>query len=79
MSTVIGLMKAFSYDLRLLINDPYFWFRHKLATALLVSVGDLDNMPVAIIKRIFYVIFNNQLGMIEYIRDAVCNLVLRYI
>lgn len=79
MSTVMGLIKGFSYDLRLLINNPWFWFKHKLATALLVSVGDLDNMPVAIIKKIFYVIMQNQLGMIDYIRNVVCDLVLRYI
>jgi len=76
---IVGMLKSFSYDLRLLINNPSFWFRHKLATALFVSVSDLDNMPVAIIKRIFYVIFRNELGMIDYIRNAVCNLFLRYI
>lgn len=78
-STIVSFLKTFSYDLRALIDNPTWWFESKLAVLLKCSVGELYNLPVTLLRKIFSAILGNQLGILDTVRNAVCDIILRFI
>ena len=77
--TIYTFMSNINVDFRLLINNPVEWFKSKLSDSLGMSRYELNNLPVSLVRRMFSVILNNQDGLLDYTKEAIINLVLRFI
>lgn len=76
---IIDRLKEYSYDLNLFLTDSRQWLKQKMASILGISVSDMDNFVVALIKTMFnYVLYNYQ-GLLDYVQQATIEIILRFI
>lgn len=72
-------LTAYNWELRLLLTDPTQWVKEKIGSILGISTADMDNFVPFLIKRMFSLILSNHQGLLDYTKEALINLVLRYI
>ena len=76
---IYNKIRSYNWDIHLLLTDPVGWFRAKLASLLGMSSYELDTFLPSLIKRGFSVVLSNQGGMLEYVKEALVTLILRFI
>lgn len=72
-------VRAYNWDLNILLTDPLRWFKEKLASALGMYPYEMDNFITSLIKRAFSAVLSNQGGLLDYVKEAMVNLILRFI
>lgn len=77
--TIVDLMTRNNYNLGLLISNPVQWFKQRLASVLGMQTYELDDFIPSLIKRFFSAILGNQAGLLDYVKTAVCDIILRFI
>ena len=66
-------------NIYVLLTDPVRWFKEKLCILLGMSSYELDVFIPSLIRRGFSAVLSNQAGLLDYVQEALVNLVLRFI
>lgn len=76
---IYNKLKQYNYDIYVLFTDPIRWIKEKVATLLGMSSYELDTFIPSLIKRAFSIVLSNQGGLLDYVEQALVNLILRFI
>lgn len=76
---IIDKLLEQSYDIRLLLTNPKQWIKGQIASLLGMQVYEMDTFISSLIKRAFGVVLSNQGGMLDYVKEGLVNLILRFI
>lgn len=76
---ILEKVKAYNYSSWQLFNDPVSWVKEKLASILGMRPYEMDNFVSSLIKRAFSAVLANQGGLLDYVKEAMVNLILRFI
>lgn len=77
--TIINYLRGYNYNIGLLFDNPAQWFKERLAVALGLQPHEMDNFVPFLIKRMFSLVLSNYLGLLDYVENAICQLILKFI
>lgn len=76
---IVNRLKHYNYEIYNLLTYPKNWFKVKLAERLGMDHTELDTFIPSLIRRAFGSVLSNEGGMLEYVQEAMVNLILRFI
>jgi hypothetical protein len=79
----IGYVKNWVYDafpdMYGFLNDPLWWLRQQLSYYMRVPVSQLDNIPLGLLRYMFFILASNQGFILTELEKLVCDLIVRFI
>jgi len=76
---IVNRFASYNYLLHQMLTDPNRWVKDRMATVLGINPNEMDNLVVTLIKRMFSAVLGNQSGLLDYTKEAIVSLILRFI
>lgn len=76
---IVGRFASYNYFLHTLVTDPNRWVKERIASVFGMDYAEMDNFTTSIIKRMFLAVLGNRSGLLDYSKNAICELILRFI
>lgn len=76
---IVDRLSEYTYEISIFLTNPRQWLKSSLGAILGISTADMDNFVPFLVRRMFSMVLSNHQGLLDYTKEAIINLVLRFI